>query len=155
VRPHALHADIPRILPPRGGRRVIGVLGAIGHQKGAAVLAEMGRRLGPKGSVGLVVVGYVDPAWAPPAHVPVHGEYRLAELPALVARYGITDWLIPSIWPETFSYTTHECLATGLPTHAFAIGAQGDAVAAAPNGRPIVFEPGADLAGAVLAAFGS
>jgi len=46
-----------------------------------------------------------------------------------VSRYGITCWLIPSIWPETFSFTTHECLATGLPVWAFDLGAQGDSVA--------------------------
>ena len=154
VRPHALTQDVPAILPTRGQGRVIGVLGAIGHQKGAAVLAEMGKRLGRKGLMGLVIIGDVDPAYMPPAHVPVHGAYRIEELPQLVARYGITDWLIPSIWPETFSYTTHECLATGMPVYAFEIGAQGDAVAEASNGRGIPFEPGGDLAGAVLVAIG-
>jgi GT2 family glycosyltransferase/glycosyltransferase involved in cell wall biosynthesis len=154
VQPHGLVQAIPGILPAEGRRRVIGVLGAIGHQKGAAVLADMGRRLGRKAPMGLVIVGDVDPAYMPPAHVPVHGAYKIAELPRLVAQYGITDWLIPSIWPETFSYTTHECLATGMPVYAFGIGAQGDAVAAAPNGHVIPFTPGGDLAGAVLAAIG-
>jgi glycosyltransferase involved in cell wall biosynthesis len=60
----------------------------------------------------------------------------------LAARYGITHWLIPSVWPETFSYTVHECLATGLPTVAFDLGAQGDAVQSAPNGILIAAEPG-------------
>ena len=43
-------------------------------------------------------------------------------------KYGITDWLIPSIWPETFSYTTHEAIATGLPVWSFDLGAQADAI---------------------------
>ena len=160
VKPHALLAEVPHILPQpaRPGRpeRVLGVLGNIGYQKGAAVVADLGQRIEAdpelKARLGLVLLGNVDPAYAPPASVPVHGDYRLPELPGLVARYGITDWLIPSIWPETFSYTTHETLATGLPVHAFAIGAQGDAVAAARGGHAIPLAPGDDAAGNILKA---
>ncbi len=47
-----------------------------------------------------------------------------------MARYGITDWLIPSIWPETFSFATHEALDTGLPVWCFDLGAQSEAVRA-------------------------
>ena len=72
------------------------------------------------------------------------------DLPGLVARYGITDWLVPSVWPETFSYTTHEALATGLPVYAFDIGAQGDAVEKAENGRLIRFSADGNLAQNVL-----
>jgi GT2 family glycosyltransferase len=151
LRPHQLPVQVPDIVRTlRGGRRVIGVLGNIGYQKGAAVLVGMGRMLERDGDMGLVLIGNVDPAWMPPASVPVHGDYRVQDLPGLVARYGITDWLIPSVWPETFSYTTHECLATGLPVHAFDIGAQGAAVRAAQNGHVIAFTPDGDLAQTVL-----
>ena len=44
-------------------------------------------------------------------------------------------WLIPSIWPETFSYAVHEALATGLPVFVFDLGAQAHAAAAAENGH--------------------
>ena len=50
-------------------------------------------------------------------------------------RHGITCWLIPSVWPETFSFTTHEALATGLPVWAFDLGAQGAAAARQPHGQ--------------------
>lgn len=70
---------------------------------------------------------------SPPAHV--HGDYRVEDISALATRYDISCWLIPSIWPETFSYTTHEALATGLPVFAFDLGAQGDAVAMAASKR--------------------
>jgi O-antigen biosynthesis protein len=78
--------------------------------------------------VDLVLLGNIDPSFnlAPPAKV--HGDYEPAQIPALVARYGIGCWLIPSIWPETFSYTTHEALATGLPVICFDLGAQAEAV---------------------------
>ena len=159
MEPHELLGEVPHIIlplprSPDQPQRVLGVLGNIGYEKGAAVVRELGRRIAAdpalKGQLGLVLLGNVDPAYMPPSSVPVHGNYTLAELPSLVARYGITDWLIPSIWPETFSYTTHETLATGLPVHAFAIGAQGAAVAKARGGHAIPLEPGDDAAGNIL-----
>jgi glycosyltransferase involved in cell wall biosynthesis len=130
VESHDLLAAIAPIPPARApdGRPVIGVLGNIGHQKGAAVVQQLSRALARDPRAGLVVLGHLDPAFrlAPPARV--HGSYELRDLPGLVARYGISVWLIPSVWPETFSFTTHEALATGLPVLCFDLGAQGDAV---------------------------
>ena len=145
LRPHQMQAQVPVVerLVERaaGSRRVVAVLGNIGRPKGAGVLCELGRLLPADGSLGLVLIGNIDPAYALPGSVPVHGDYQVAEIPALVARYGITDWLIPSICPETFSYTTREALATGLPVYAFGIGAQGEVVAEAANGNAIPFQP--------------
>ena len=133
VEPHTLPARIPRIPAARGedGRPVIGVLGNIGRHKGAAVLQRLSRDLARSRKAGLVVIGEVDPAFplAPPARI--HGSYERRDLPGLVARYGISAWLIPSVWPETFSFTTHEVLATGMPVFAFDLGAQAEAVRAA------------------------
>jgi hypothetical protein len=157
LRPHPPLAAVAALpAPPPGAPRVLGVLGNIGFHKGAAVVQTLGRLVpagaGPRRLAGLVVVGNIDPDWAPPARVAVLGDYRLEDLAQITARQGITDWLIPSIWPETFCFTVREALATGLPTYAFALGAQGEAVAAAANGRPIPFDPEADLARAALAA---
>ena len=133
VRPHGLLHAVPRIAPPdRAGRPpVIGVLGNIGHHKGAGVLADLSADLAQSREAELVLIGKIDPAYAlvPPALV--HGPYQVRDLPDLVARYGIGCWLIPSIWPETFSYATHEVLATGLPVWCFDLGAQAEAVSAA------------------------
>lgn len=137
VRPHALRFPVGKIVPGaglgagQGGRPVIGVLGNIGAHKGAGVVAALGRLFAQDGAARLVVIGNVDPAFRLPRGVHVQGDYRLDDLPRLVARHGITCWLIPSVWPETFSFTTHEALATGLPVVAFALGAQGEAVARA------------------------
>jgi O-antigen biosynthesis protein len=156
LRPHRLLQDVPRVTlaPPAPGRpaRVIGVLGNIGAQKGAGVLVDLARQLAGRQDIGLVLLGNIDPDFTLPAHVRVHGDYAIAEIPALVARYGVTDWLIPSIWPETFSYTTHEALATGLPVMVFDLGAQGDAARGAPNGVVLPFDPAKGLAEAVIAA---
>ncbi|NPD21306.1 glycosyltransferase [Alterinioella nitratireducens] len=150
VRPHELLAPVPRLSAPDGGKTVIGVLGNIGYQKGAGLVEDLGRHLRKDPSMSLVLVGNIDPSFSLPRQVTIHGDYRLDQIGDLVARYGITCWLIPSIWPETFSYTTHEALATGLPVHAFDIGAQGAAVARAENGVPIRFAPDADLVQNIL-----
>ncbi len=150
LRPHPPLAPIERVrrVARKDRRRVIAVLGNIGVHKGAAVLRDLvdmiGTRRDTASGISLVLIGNIDPAYALPAHVPVHGDYEIAQISALIERYAITDWLIPSIWPETFSYTTHEALATGLPVYAFAIGAQGEAVAAATNGIVIPFRQGGD-----------
>jgi GT2 family glycosyltransferase/glycosyltransferase involved in cell wall biosynthesis len=130
VVPHTLrHVPLPVTAGQQGP--VIGVLGNIGVQKGAVVVQALARDLARTKAGKVVVIGYMDPAYhlAKPSHV--HGAYELCDLPRLVARYRISCWLIPSVWPETFSFTTHEALATGLPVFAFDLGAQGDAVAEA------------------------
>jgi|JYMV01.1.fsa_nt_gi GT2 family glycosyltransferase/glycosyltransferase involved in cell wall biosynthesis len=153
VRPHRLLQDIPHITPPPPeAPAVLGVLGNIGAQKGAAVVSALSRTLRPGG---LVLVGNMDPAFPLPPSTPITGTYALDDLESLAARYGVTAWLIPSVWPETFSYTTHEAIATGLPVIAFDLGAQGEAVRQAPNGVPVPFEAGKDHADAVLAALAS
>ncbi len=131
VAPHSLLADVPRILPVQNGRPVIGVLGNIGFHKGAAVVQQLARDLAQDPSAGLVVLGQFDPAYKLARPATLHGNYQLHDLPGLVARYGISAWLIPSIWPETFSFTTHEAIATGLPVFCFDLGGQADALHAA------------------------
>jgi len=166
LRPHDLLQPIDPVPNGEGQRRrdgqAIGVLGNINLQKGAAVLValadQLRQRKGDAAPARLVVVGRVDPVFDLGPDVIVHGAYAPSDLPALVKRYGITCWLIPSIWPETFSFTTHECLATGLPVMAFDLGAQGAGVAQAENGHVIGLPPpdersAPSLAVGVLAAF--
>lgn len=151
IRPHGLRQPVPALLQVPGRPVVIGVLGNIGLQKGAGVLRDLARILAKReGGPGLVLIGNIDPAFSLPKSIPVHGDYSLADLPVLTERYGITHWLIPSIWPETYCYTLHEALETRLPVLAFDIGAQGDAVCAAANGIPVPFGNGRDLAERLL-----
>lgn len=135
VRPHRpehLPAALEREAPPSPGALTIGVLGGINRQKGAAVLHGLAEAGDP--SLRLVLIGKIDPAFAHPA-IHVHGAYDRAEISDLARDYGIDLWFIPSVWPETFCYTAHECLATGLPTFSFDLGAQADAMRAAENGH--------------------
>lgn len=140
VTPHHLLATIPRVTAPALGRPVIGVLGNIGLQKGARVVQQLSRDLARDPRAKLVVIGQFDPSFKLDAATTIHGTYERRDLPTLVARYGISAWLIPSIWPETFSFTTHEAIATGLPVFCFDLGGQADALRAslASRGRGIL-----------------
>jgi O-antigen biosynthesis protein len=153
VRPHRMLSDVPRLAAPAGGGPATwAVLGNIGLAKGAAVIRDLAHRIDGRAGARLVVIGNVDPAFALPPSAHVHGAYDLADLPTLARRYGVGGWIIPSVWPETFSYAVHEALATGLPVLAFDLGAQGAAVREAPNGQAVPFDPDADLAGRLLRA---
>lgn len=136
VAPHALHAEVPRIPRPDGGP-VIGILGSLAPHKGAGVAQRLSRALKP-GDPGLVLLGEIDPAYRLYRPARQHGRYAVGDLPDLVKRYGITCWFIPSVWPETFSFTTHEALTTGLPVMVFDLGAQADAVRAAGEGGAVL-----------------
>ncbi|MEM9797179.1 MAG: glycosyltransferase [Pseudomonadota bacterium] len=127
LRPHALLETPDVVRPPNAGPLVIGVLGNINAQKGGRQIASLARYLKPRGGR-VVVLGRVDPALRMPRALKIHGTYDRSEIAQLARRYGINCWFIPSIWPETFSFTTHECLATGRPVMCFDLGAQADAV---------------------------
>lgn len=151
VRPHHLLTDIPHLDPfPESQPPVLAVLGNIAPHKGARLVQELAnlspQHLGAK----LILIGNIDPEYPLSRKIRVHGDYTPADIPALVAHYGITHWLIPSVWPETFSFTTHEALATGRPVLAFDIGAQGDAVFNADNGIALPYRPDADHAALVV-----
>ncbi len=135
--PHRAMIEVPPLLRPcQKGPGVIGVLGAIGAVKGAQIVSDLAYLLdrlpnGPR----LVIVGEFDHSFPLPVSAKVTGRYDPASLPGMLSTHGVTAWLMPSIWPETFSFTTREMLATGLPVMAFDLGAQGEAVRAAPNGH--------------------
>ena len=133
VVPHEAGWLPERVEPPSGKTR-IGVLGAIGYNKGAGVVQDLAA-LGDA-RCQIVVIGRIDPAYRHSA-VKVHGSYARGEVADLARQYNVACWLVPSIWPETFSFVTQECLATGLPVFTFDLGAQADAARSAPNGRVI------------------
>jgi len=148
--PHRLLQPVDAVANSHPSQEVIGVLGSIGAQKGAGVVAKLAYRLRSRTDIRLVIIGIVDPSFELPKETLVTGAYRPEDIGRIAAQHGVTRWLVPSIWPETFSYTTHEALATGLPVHAFDIGAQGEAVARAPNGVLMPFDPSADLSESVI-----
>jgi GT2 family glycosyltransferase len=136
ILPHGTGTTVVPAAPPGNGRRVIGILGDLNRAKGAEVVQDLSHWLSrdPRGPR-LAHIGNIDPSYRLARGHVGHGAYRLDELGALIARYGIGCWLMPSVWPETFSFTTHEMLATGLPVFCFPLGAQAETVAQASNGH--------------------
>jgi GT2 family glycosyltransferase/glycosyltransferase involved in cell wall biosynthesis len=61
-------------------------------------------------------------------NVVVHGSYERSRLPDILEFYHIHRVFIPSIWPETFSYTTEEAMIMGLPVTVFDVGAPAERV---------------------------
>lgn len=55
-----------------------------------------------------------------------HGKYDRGELPELIRKNKIDLICILSLWPETYSYTATEAIASGVPIIAFDIGAIGE-----------------------------
>ena len=127
VRPHRL-SHVPGALAPGG--QSIGVLGGINHEKGGTVLMGLTRKLSRR----LVVLGEMDSQFSLAFPHLVHGRYERDQINVLARRYSIGVWLIPSVCPETFSFATHEALATTLPVLSFDLGAQAEAVRKASNG---------------------
>ena len=143
-RPHEMLVEVPVLQPLCSRPGVIAVLGAIGGAKGAKVVSDLAYYLNrvPNAPT-LMVVGEFDHSYPLPSTVKITGRYDSAHLPKVLSASGVTAWLMPSIWPETYSFTTREMLATGLPVMAFDLGAQGEAVRAAANGHIVDPDPAA------------
>lgn len=135
VRPHSI-PHLPERLPTGG--RTLGILGGINLAKGGDVLCRLA---GLPNARPMVIIGEMDSRYKLPYPHKVHGSYRPEEIKRLARLYDIGVWLMPSVCPETFSFTTHEMLATGLPVLAFDLGAQAEAVRAADNGVVLKSDP--------------
>lgn len=107
---------------------IIGVLGGINHMKGAGIVLEMLEIIGrEKMNVRIVILGPFDQKKLP-QNLVVHGKFKHDEIVDLTEQYAIDLFLIPSIWPETFSYTTAEIMQMGMPLAVFDLGAPAERV---------------------------
>lgn len=124
VRPHQIN-----YLPPIAQRKKrtetlnIGVVGAIHEQKGRKLTEQLVQLVHEqKLPVKITIIGFTWPPITGTAHTET-GAYQRDMLPRLIVENDIDIILIPSIWPETFSYTTQEIIAMGLPVACFNLGA--------------------------------
>jgi len=120
--------------PLRSSARTYAIVGAIGEHKGRHMLEEVATRIDDPDVVG-IVIGYTDtrdePGWLVPGKLYLHGRYRPAELPGLLAAYGCRFAYFPNVVPESFSYVLSEVWQAGLPAlvpDAGALGARMRAV---------------------------
>jgi glycosyltransferase involved in cell wall biosynthesis len=128
LRPHP--AD-PRVVSlaeraPEGALVRVVVVGAIGPHKGLEVLLGCAREAEAAGRrLHFTVIGYTSDAAAVSdlAGVAVSGTYDREHLPEMLRAEPHDVALLPSRWPETYSYTLSETLSAGIPPVVFDIGA--------------------------------
>ncbi len=106
---------------------VVGVLGGINYQKVRILCViwwEIEQRCLP---VQIVVIGHLALKMRSKA-LTVHGVFKQGEIVSLTEHYKIDVFIIPSIWPETFSYTAEEVMQMQMPLIVFDLGAPAERV---------------------------
>ena len=114
----------------------IGLLGVLSKHKGADIIRRMLEIIRERNmNVRIILIGYLD------ATVSIQdenfietGRYNIGELPKKIFQNDIDIFLIPSIWPETFSYTTQEIIELQMPIAVFDLGAPAERVKAYKDG---------------------
>lgn len=129
VIPHSVEKLRPVSPHIRGNVLTIGVIGAINEEKGLKILEQMAEIIHRgKKPMRIQIIGYTvyEPKYR--SIISSTGKYERDNLPEIVEKNKIDLVLIPSIWPETFSYTTEEGMMMGLPVAVFDIGAPAERV---------------------------
>lgn len=133
-------------VPRAPGRMRVALLGGIGPEKGYDVLLDCLRCAREEGlPLEFVVAGFTpdDATLREAGCGPITGEYEAGELPALLAGFDADVAFLPSVCPETWSFTLSEAWRAGLPTVVFDIGTPAERVRATGRGLvlPIALPP--------------
>jgi FkbM family methyltransferase len=100
---------------------IIGVLGALGKEKGADYLEEIAQYVSNSGlPLKFTLIGY---AYRALDKIKVTGIYEADEISELIQKQECDLLLFPARCPETYSYTLSHALESGLPIVAPTIGA--------------------------------
>jgi len=139
VKPHDISGRYEKIYNPNNTSEMItiGILGGINEAKGAGIVKDLVSHIdNNKINAKVIVIGQIS--------IPINsksfkvtGRYDKKDLESIVRKYNITKFLIPSIWPETFSYTTDEIMQMGYPLIVFDLGAPAERVRNYELGRVI------------------
>ncbi len=108
----------------------IGVLGVLSDHKGRQIVRELLTYLETENlNIRIVLIGSEDEGLLREGpRFEKTGPYRKEELPEIVRAKDIDVFLIPSICPETFSFTTEEILRMEMPAACFDIGAPAERI---------------------------
>ncbi len=123
---------------PRDRLRVV-VLGVLPLHKGARLLSEGLQRLLEFAEIHLVGAKEFGETFHDMAGVHIVDQYAIEELPAILASIQPDVGLLPSIVPETFSYTLSELFQLGIPPVATRLGAFASRIL--PGETGYIFEP--------------
>lgn len=117
--PHTISGLRMVNIPPHNGIN-IAVQGTINVSKGAKIVQEMDTLIKDMPGINLYVIGNITEKLK---NTKVLGKYTPEQLPDIIEKNNIDVIFIPSIWPETFSYTTSEAISMNIPVACFDIGA--------------------------------
>ena len=135
VVPHEIFlVRAPRPPEPEPNVTRVAVLGAIGLHKGYKILLECARdAVARKLNLEFVLIGYTedDARLVKTGKIFVTGEYADGEIGQLLQRERPSAIFLPSVWPETWSFTLSHAIASGLPVVAFDLGAIAERLRAA------------------------
>ena len=139
LKPHYVPSLRKCFIEPHTGIN-IAVVGRINNAaKGRDFLNSLEKVIATHAEVNLIVIGTYNKV---DAATVVVGNYDRDELPQLLEKYRADIILIPSVCPETFSYTTSEAMLMGLPVACFDLGAQAERVSEYAEGLILKsFEP--------------
>jgi len=106
----------------------IGILGGINYAKGAYIIKQMIQLIERDNlDINVIVIGEITEA-INSEHFKSTGKYKREDLPQIIKEEQIDIFLIPSIWPETFSYTAQEVMMMEFPLMVFDLGAPAERV---------------------------
>ncbi len=128
VRPHPEpYVDAPDLYQPHaaGAPLKVAIIGTMAPHKGSEVVAACVKEAtAQKRPVQFHLFGHCDNAVLRKSKlVTLHGAYREEAIFDLLRRTGCHIAWIPSVWPETWSYTLSIALKSGLHPVAFDLGA--------------------------------
>lgn len=115
----------------------IGLLGILSIHKGSNIVKEMLEELKRRNlpDVNIILIGEAeDQSLKNYPNFKQTGRYRAEDVPQLVLENDIDMFLVPAVWPETFSYTTDEIRKMEIPVASFAIGAPASRIKAYDKG---------------------
>jgi GT2 family glycosyltransferase len=115
---------------PRKPLRV-GILGAIGAHKGSREVRELAEVIELRDlPIELFIAGYTDDdkVFENRSSITITGPYEKRTATALLQSLSLDFVLIPSIWPETYSFTVSEAWRSALPVMTIFEGAHSDRV---------------------------
>lgn len=104
------------------------IIGDIGEHKGSLIIHQLLRMI-EKSKLGIcinIIGDYQDKLFENTLYLKQHGRFQHTELANILNSSEIDCFIMPSIWPETFSFVLHEMMATGLPIISFNLGAQSE-----------------------------
>jgi len=130
VTPHKVEDIEPIKLTSKepNSTKTIAILGAINYAKGAGVVKELVELIEKENlNIEVVVIGEITEN-INSKHFKSTGKYKREDLTNIIKNLGVDIFLIPSIWPETFSYTTEEIIKLNMPLMVFNLGAPAERV---------------------------